>query len=57
MKRLLNCYSSDMMRMNGEMLKQAILASEGRTVLTETVVAREPLLSDITNGELASAFL
>ena len=56
MKRLLNCYSSDMMRMNGEMLKQAILASEGRTVLTETVVAREPLLSDITNGELASAF-
>ena len=38
MKRLLNCMTSDMVAMNGEQLKLSILASEGRTVMTETVV-------------------
>ena len=44
MKRLLSCTSSEMLKMDGQELKQAILASEGRTVMTETVVAIEPLL-------------
>ena len=56
MKRLLSCTSSEMLKMDGQELKQAILASEGRTVMTETVVAIEPLLGDLTNAELAVSF-
>ena len=56
MKRLLNCMTSDMVAMNGEQLKLSILASEGRTVMTETVVSMQPLLGDLTNAELAVAF-
>ena len=56
MKRLLNCMTSDMVAMNGEQLKLSILASEGRTVMTETVVSTQPLLGDLTNAELAVAF-
>lgn len=42
--------------MNGQELKQSILASEGRTVMTETVVSIPPLLGDVTNAELAVSF-
>ena len=56
MKRFLSCSSSEMLAMDGQQLKQAILASEGRTVMTETVVAIDPLLGDVTNAELAVAF-
>lgn len=52
MKRLLNCMTSDMVAMNGEQLKLSILASEGRTVMTETVVSMQPLLGDLTNADL-----
>lgn len=55
MKRLLSCQTSEMLNMNGNELKQAILASEGRTVMTETVI-REPLIDGITNAEVAAAF-
>ena len=53
MKRLLNCTTSEMLSMNKDELKQSILASEGRTIMTETVVACPPLLGDLTNAELA----
>lgn len=56
MKRLLNCTSSEMLSMNKDELKQSILASEGRVVMTETVVAIPPLLGDLTNAELAVSF-
>ena len=56
MKRLLSCQASEMLNMNGKELKQAIMASEGRTVITETVVATSPLLGGITNAEVAAAF-
>lgn len=56
MKRLLNCTTSETLAMNGEELKQSILACEGRTVMTETVVAIPPLLGDLTNAELAVSF-
>ncbi len=56
MKRLLNCTSSELLAMNGAELKQSIQASEGRTVMTETVVAVQPLLTDLTNAELAVSF-
>ena len=56
MKRLLNCTTSEMLTMNKEELKQSILACEGRTIMTETVVAVQPLLGDLTNAELAVSF-
>lgn len=56
MKRLLNCFSSDFKKMNRDELKQAILASEGRTVLGETVVTANPLLEGLTNAEVMASF-
>ncbi|ERK45331.1 hypothetical protein [Faecalitalea cylindroides] len=56
MKRLLSCQASEILAMNGKELKQAILASEGRTVLTEMTVFNGCLLGNITNAEVASAF-
>ena len=56
MKRLLSCQASEVLAMNGQELKQAILASEGRTVLTETTVMAAPMYGNITNAEIASAF-
>lgn len=56
MKRLLSAQTSEMLNMDGKELKQAIMASEGRTICTETVVQAAPLLGNITNGEVAAAF-
>jgi len=56
MKRLLNCTASETLVMSAEELKQSILASEGRTIVTETVVSVSPLLGDLTNAELAVSF-
>lgn len=55
MKRLLNCTASEMIHLNKDELKQAILASEGRTIMTETVCSL-CLLGDVTNAELAVSF-
>lgn len=56
MKRLLSAQTSEMLNMDGKDLKQAIMASEGRIICTETVVQAAPLLGNITNGEVAAAF-
>ncbi|VYU44039.1 haloacid dehalogenase-like hydrolase [Clostridium tertium] len=56
MKRLLSCYASDFRDMKADELKNAILASEGRTILGETVVTAAPLLEGVTNVEVMSAF-
>lgn len=56
MKRLLSCQPSEMLAMNGAELKAAIAASEGRTIMTETVALVPPMLGSISNAELASAF-
>lgn len=55
MKRLLDCESSDFLSMTSKELKQSILASEGRTICSEIVVTREPLMNGITNAEVARA--
>ncbi|MGP1612884.1 MAG: DUF7916 family protein [Catonella sp.] len=55
-KRLLNCVASDIRKMSSEELKNAIIASEGRTILGETVVTAAPLFEDVTNAEVMSAF-
>ncbi|MGD8192508.1 haloacid dehalogenase-like hydrolase [Brevibacillus ginsengisoli] len=56
MKRLLDCKASDFARMNGQELKQSIRASEGRVLLAEVICSVTPLLSGVTNAEMASAF-
>lgn len=56
MKRLLSCQPSEVLNMNGQELKAAIAASEGRTILTETVSTVQPMLGSISNAELAAAF-
>lgn len=55
MKRLLSCTSQEMLSLKGEDLKLAIKASEGRIVLTETVVL-DSLIHGLSNGEVAAAF-
>lgn len=55
-KRLLSAQASEVLAMNGVQLKQAIMASEGRTILTETTVMAAPSYSNLTTAELASAF-
>ncbi|CQR54629.1 DUF7916 family protein [Paenibacillus riograndensis] len=52
-KRLLNCNASDLLAMNRDELKLSIYASEGRTILAETAVVKEPIIDGITNGEIA----
>lgn len=55
MKRILDCRASDFRQMNREELKQSILATEGRTVISENVVTLS-LLPEISNAELSKAF-
>lgn len=56
MKRLLSCTASDFQAMRGKDLAHAIKASEGRTILAETVVTSPPLLEGLTNAEVMAAF-
>lgn len=53
--RLISANSSDLLKMNGEELKQSIKASEGRTVLSENVVV-QPAIDGLTMSEIAAAF-
>ena len=55
-KRLLSYFTSDFNKMSGQDLKNAIKASEGRTVLSENVAGRRSVTGDVTNSELARAF-
>lgn len=56
MKRLISCYTSDLRSMSPRDLKLSISASEGRTILGETVVTASPLLEGVTNAEVMAAF-
>lgn len=55
-KRFLSANASEIVNMTAEELKQSIKASEGRIVMSENVVGREPFIEDITNAEIARAF-
>ena len=55
-KRLLNANVSDISNFSKSELKQSIKANEGRTILSENIVVREPLIGDITNSEVAKSF-
>lgn len=52
-KRILNCFSSDFAKMSKQDLLGSISASEGRTIMAETIGSVSPLLEDISNAELA----
>jgi hypothetical protein len=54
-KRLLNYSASDFLTVNPMELKQAILASEGRTIMAENVPTQGPFLNGVTNAELERA--
>ena len=56
MKRLISCSASDFAAMTPQELKTAIFASAGRSVMSETIVAFEPLMRELTNAEVVSAF-
>jgi hypothetical protein len=56
MKRLLDCTAADFEKMNGTDLKQAILASEGRTIVAEVIGSVTPYYPAVTNAEMAAAF-
>lgn len=55
MKRILDCRSSDFLRMSRQELLDAIAGSEGRTLACETIGAIMPMLGDVTNAEFAAA--
>jgi hypothetical protein len=55
-KRMLDCQASDFQKMSGRDLKRAILAAEGRTILSELIVSYTPLFGDVSNPEVARAF-
>ena len=55
-KRLISANASEILAMNAEELKQSIKASEGRVIMSENIVTREPFIGDITNAEIARAF-
>lgn len=54
-KRLLNFTASDYQTVKPLDLKQAILASEGRTIMAENVSTERPYLSGVTNAEVERA--
>ncbi|MFD2305499.1 PEP phosphonomutase [Enterococcus termitis] len=55
-KRLISASYSEVASMTAQELKQSIKASEGRTILSENVVAASPQAGDISNAEVAAAF-
>ncbi len=55
MKRLLDFSAKDFLEVSPLDLKQAILASEGRTIMAENVPTHHPFLNGVTNAELERA--
>ncbi|HEL2121934.1 TPA: haloacid dehalogenase-like hydrolase [Streptococcus suis] len=56
MTRLISANPSEIIKMSAKELKQSILESEGRVVLSENVAFREAFVDDLTNAEIARAF-
>lgn len=56
MKRLLDVTAKEYLKMTREDLIQSIKASEGRVVLSENIVTKQPSIEVVTNSELARAF-
>lgn len=56
MKRLISASASEIKNMDARQLKQAIFASEGRTIVAETVVTSPPLIQGLSNPEVMATF-
>lgn len=56
MKRLLNFQGADFLNASSLELKQAILASEGRVIVSESVVTYQPYVNGLTNAEIEKSF-
>lgn len=56
MKRIFELTHGDVMTMSREELLKVIKASEGRTVMAETVISVQPLIYGVSNPETAAAF-
>lgn len=56
MKRLISASASEINQMDAGQLKQAIFASEGRTIVAETVVTSPPLIQGLSNPEVMATF-
>lgn len=56
MKRLISASASEIKQMDASQLKQAIFASEGRTIVAETVVTSPPLIQGLSNPEVMATF-
>ena len=54
-KRYLDCTASEIQKMTGKELTEAIAGSEGRILVCETIGAVRPMLGDVTNAEFVSA--
>lgn len=55
MKRMLDCYGSDLREIRPRDLLDAIAGAEGRTIACETIGSVMPMLGDISNAELVAA--
>src|SRR5690242_21649236 len=54
-KRYLDCNASELLAISKPDLLDALRASEGRIVVSETIGAVQPLLLTVTNAELAAS--
>lgn len=55
MKRYLDCRASDLLNINKADLLTALVASEGRILVSETIGAVQPVLMTVTNAEFAAS--
>ena len=55
MKRLLDCFSSELKSMNKSEILYAIAQSEGRVMMCETIGAIQPMLGNISNAEFVAS--
>ena len=56
MKRLLNFQGADFLNASSLELKQAIQSSEGRVIVSESVVTYQPYVNGVSNAEIEKAF-
>nr|WP_278600513.1 hypothetical protein [Clostridium tertium] len=56
MKRIFELTTSDIEGLNKNTLKEIIKTSEGRTVMSETIVSYTPFIREVSNLELAASF-
>src|SRR5699024_10949750 len=56
MKRLISCYTRDFQNMQRSEFIQSIQASEGRTIVSETVYTTSTLLEEITNDDVKDSY-